>query len=436
MKKWMMLFISVVMVFTLAACSGNTTTNEPSSNDGEGKGEEANKEVTLRIAWWGAEPRHDYTLKMIELYEELNPHVKIQPEYASWDDYWKKLAPQASAGQLPDIIQMDLSYIIQYGNNNQLADLAPYLGNEIDTSDLSQNFIDGGKIGDKYYGMNGGVNALSFQYDPEALQKIGVDKIDENWTWDDYKVMADKAVENGIYFENGPGTAPDVTFNYYLRSHGERLYSEDGTKLGYEDDQLFVDFYKMYADMVNKKAVQSPDESAQVKGLEDDPVVKQQSIGLFQWSNQLIGIQSAANRPIEIVGLPGPNAEKGLFLKPGLLWSIANNSENKAEAAKFIDFYTNNIEANKLMLGDRGVPGSPKVQEALLPLLSEPQKQVFNYVAWVGENSSPYSGPDPAKAGEIISLLRNITEQIAYGVIEPEEAATQFREQADSILNQ
>ncbi|PMC40746.1 sugar ABC transporter substrate-binding protein [Bacillus sp. UMB0899] len=432
MKKWLMVVLSVLMVFTMAACSGSSTTGESSSDSKDSKDDK----VTLRIAWWGSEPRHDYTLKMIELYEEQNPNVKIQPEYASWDDYWKKLAPQASANQLPDIIQMDLSYITQYSNNNQLADLKPFFGKEIDTTDLSQDFLDGGKIGENYYGLNGGVNALAFQYDPEQLKKIGVDKISEDWTWDDYQDMAKKAADAGLFFENGPGTAPDVSFNYYLRTNGKRLYSEDGTTLGYEDDKLFTDFFSMYADLVKAKAVQSPDASAQVKGLEDDPVVKQQSIGLIQWSNQFIGIQEAANRPLEMVGLPGPNADQGLFLKPGLFWSVANSSKHKEEAAKFINFLTNDIEANKLMLGDRGVPGSPKVQEALLPLLSPAQKQVFNYVAWAGENSSPYNGPDPTKAAEVINLLKNTADQIAYGVLKPEEAAKQFRQQAESILAQ
>jgi multiple sugar transport system substrate-binding protein len=433
MKKLMVMLVSLLMVFSLAACSGSTTSNSEGNSDKDNSGKK-DENVTLRIAWWGSQPRHDYTLKIIELYEKENPNVKIEPEYASWDDYWTKLAPQAASNEMPDIIQMDLSYITQYGKNNQLADLKPFLGKEIDTSDLSQDFLDGGKIGDKYYGLNGGVNALAFQYDTALLKKIGVDKIPADWKWDDYNEMAKKAVAAGLYFENGPGTAPDVSFNYYLRSNGKRLYSEDGTTLGYEDDKLFVDFFSMYADLVKMKAIQSPDASAQVKGLEDDPVVKQQSIGLIQWSNQFIGLQTAANRPLEMVGLPGPNADKGLFLKPSMLWSVANSSKNKAEAAKFIDFMTNNIEANKLMLGDRGVPGSAKVQEALMPLLSEAQKQVFNYVAWAGDNSSVYNGPDPTGAGEIFSILKGFADQMAFEVIKPEEAAKQFRQQAEAVL--
>ena len=434
MKKFIVSLLSLLLVFSLAACSGSNSTSSTASDSGKSKSASKNDPVTLRFAWWGNQPRHDYTLKIIDLYEKEHPNVKIEPEYASWDDYWKKLAPEAAANQLPDIVQMDLSYITQYSNNNQLADLKPFLGKEINTSDLSQDFIDGGKLGDKYYGLTGGVNALSYQYDPALLKKIGMDKVPDTWTLDDYKDMAKKASAAGLYLEDGPGTAPDVFFNYYLRAQGKRLYSKDGTTLGFKDDKLFEDFFKMYANLVKEKAIPTPDVKAQVKGLEDDPVVKQQSIGIIQWSNQLAPIQQAANRPLEIVGLPGPNADKGLFIKPGMFWSITNNSKNKTEAAKFIDFLTNNVEANKLMLGERGVPGSPVVQKALEPLLTPVQKQLFNYVAWAGEHSSPFNGPDPIGAGEVITLLTNLADQMAYGDLKPEDAAKQFRQQADSIL--
>ncbi|MDQ0972300.1 ABC-type glycerol-3-phosphate transport system substrate-binding protein [Neobacillus niacini] len=212
MKKFMVMLGSLIMLFSLAACSGSTASNSEGDSEKDNSADK-DENVTLRIAWWVSQPRHDYTLKIIELYEKENPNVKIEPEYANWDDYWTKLAPQAASNEMPDIIQMNLSYITQYGKNNQLLDLKSFLGKEIDTSDLSQDFLDGGKIGDKYFGLDGGVNALAFQYVTALLKKIGVDKISDDWTWDDYKEMADKAVDTGLYFENGPGTAPDVSFN-------------------------------------------------------------------------------------------------------------------------------------------------------------------------------------------------------------------------------
>lgn len=174
MKKLLYLFITFTIVFSLAACSGSSTSGGSDSGNGSAE-EEKDGKVTLRIAWWGDQPRNDYTLEMIKMYEEKNPNVKIEAEYASWDDYWKKLAPQAAANELPDIIQMDLSYISQYSKNGQLEDLTPYIGKEIDVSDTSENIVNGGKIDDKLYGFTTGVNVVGFHYDPELLKKIGVD---------------------------------------------------------------------------------------------------------------------------------------------------------------------------------------------------------------------------------------------------------------------
>ncbi|MBO1510184.1 ABC transporter substrate-binding protein [Metabacillus bambusae] len=434
MKKLLFLLLSVVMVFSLAACSGSSSSGGSSSDSDSGKGDGEDEKITLRIAWWGSQPRHDYTLEVIKMYEEQNPNVKIQAEYASWDDYWKKLAPQASAQQLPDIIQMDLSYFSQYAENGQLADLTPFLDKQIDVTNFSDKIIDGGKLGDKLYGFNAGVNVVGFHYDPELLKKVGVESLDENWTWDDYKELAKKAKDAGVFVDTG--MKADVFFNYYLRTLGKSLYSKDGTTLGYDDDQLFVDFFEMTSDMVKDGVVPTPDYLAQLKGIEDDPVVTKDALGIWQWSNQFVGLQQVANRPLSIHPMPGPGTKEGLYLKPSMFWSVANNSKHQEEAAKFIDFFVNDIEANKLILGERGIPGSSAVKEALKPELSPEQVQVFDSVEWAEQNSSEFDGPDPIGAGEVIELLDSLSEQMNYGQLEVKDAAKQFRQQAESILSQ
>ncbi|MCJ7843617.1 extracellular solute-binding protein [Lederbergia sp. NSJ-179] len=435
MKKGLFILLGMMMVFWLAACghSDNTSAGKDGGSDGnEKKSDAADGEVTLRIAWWGDQPRHDYTNEVIKLFEEKNPNVKVEAEYASWDDYWQKLAPQAAANELPDIIQMDLSYITQYANNNQLADLTPYFGEQIDTSNIADTIISGGEVGEGVYGFNAGVNALAFQYDPEMLKKVGENSIPEDWTWDDYKKISAKAKDTGIFFDTGQKA--DVFFNYYLRTQGKRLYAEDGSGLGYDDDQLFVDFFTMMKEQVDKGLTPTPDYSAQLTGIEDNPVVKQEGVGIFQWSNQFLGLQQVADRPMELAPLPGPGTAEGLFLKPSMFWSVSENSKHKEVAAQFIDFFINDVEANKIILAERGVPVSSEIKEALKSEVSEAQAQVFDYVEWVEENSTPMGAPDPAQAGQIIELLDSLSEQINYGEISPKDAAKNFRNQAESIL--
>ncbi|PWU69218.1 ABC transporter substrate-binding protein [Gracilibacillus dipsosauri] len=433
MKKSLLLLLGLVMVLFLAACGGEEGSEENTSGDSSDEGsDEASGDVKLRIAWWGEQSRNDYTLEVIELYEEQNPGVTIEPEYASWDDYWRKLAPQAAANELPDIIAMDLSYLSQYAENGQLANLSDFIGSEINVDNISEDNINTGKVNDGLYGFNLGVNAVGFQYNPEKLKEIGIEEIPEDWTWDDFMEMSQKAADAGVYFDNG--FQADVFFNYYLRQNGKRLYAEDGSGLGYEDDQLFVDFFSMIQKEVEKGATPTPDFMAQLAGPEDDPVVKGEGVGIFQWSNQFVGLEQTSGLDFNIAPMPGPNVSDGLFLKPSMFFSVAENSEAKAEAAKFIDFFVNNIEANKLILGERGVPVSSAVKEALAEEVSSSQAEVFEYISWVEENSTPMGPADPAAAGEIIELLTNLSEQISYGEITPEDAAEHFRTNAESIL--
>ncbi len=441
MKKSLLLLLGIMMVLWLAACSGDDSSEDANSDTDNEAGEESTdedteasgEEVTLRMAWWGSQPRNDYTLEVIEMFEEQNPNVTIEAEYAGWEDYWQKLAPQAAANELPDIVQMDLSYISQYAENGQLADLEPFIGEQIDNTNIPENTIEAGRINEGIYGFNLGSNALSFNYNPELLAEIGIDELPEPYSWDQYQEMSQKAVDAGYKFDTG--MQADVFFNYYLRQHDARLYAEDGSGLGYEDDQLFVDFFTILKEQVDSGATASPDELAQQAGPEDSSAMKGEGVGVFQWSNQFVGIEELSdNLQFSIAPPPGEDLEAGLFLKPSMYYSVSENSEHKEVAAEFIDFWVNNVEANKLILGDRGAPVSTVVQEEISSEVSDAQAQVFEYVTWAGENSSPMGAPDPAGAGEIIELLTNLSEQIIYGEISAEDGAENFRNQAGSIL--
>jgi multiple sugar transport system substrate-binding protein len=438
MKKTMLILLGLIMAFTMAACGGGNEGTKETDGGKQAGTEQSGKsetpeQVTLRMAWWGGEPRHNYTLEVIEMYEKANPHVNIEAEYANWDDYWKKLAPQAAANELPDILQMDLSYLTQYGTNGQLEDLAPYIGNQIDVTNINDNAVQGGALNGKVYGFNLGVNTLQVHYDPVLLkQATGLDALPENWTWEQYEEIAKKTAEGGLYFDTG--LKPEVFFNYYLRTKGKTLYSVDGTSLGYDDDQLFVDYFGLSTRLSEAKATPKPDVTAQIKGVEDDLMVKKQAVSVWQWTNQYIGIQQVSGRNLSMHPLPGPDANKGLFLKPSMFFSVSKNSKQKEEAAKFISFFVNDAEANKLILGDRGVPVSSVVKEELKPILSPEQVKVFDFIAWAEQNSTAGDPPDPIGAAEVMAAFKTYDEMMKFGQITPEEAAKEFREEANKIL--
>ncbi|WP_412675238.1 ABC transporter substrate-binding protein [Bacillus atrophaeus] len=424
LKKAAIVFLTVVCAFVFSGCSS-------AGEEASGKKED----ITLRIAWWGGQPRHDYTTKVIELYEKKNPHIHIEAEFANWDDYWKKLAPMSAAGQLPDVIQMDTAYLSQYGKKGQLEDLTPYTKDgTIDVSSIKQNKMSGGMLNGKLYGFTLGVNVLSVIANDELLKETGVEIDSENWTWSDYEKLAYQVQEKtGVYGSNGMHP-PDIFFPYYLRTKGERFYKEDGTGLAYQDDQLFVDYFERQVRLVNQKTSPTPDESAQIKGMEDDFIVKNKSAATWNYSNQYAAFAQLTDAPLSLYLPPEQMKEKALTLKPSMLFSVPKSSEHKKEAAKFIDFFINSEEANLLIKGERGVPVSDKVAEAIKPKLNEEETKIVEYVEAASKNISKADPPEPVGSAEVIKLLKDTSDQILYQKVTPEKAAKTFRKQANDIL--
>ena len=60
---------------------------------------------TIRLGWWGNEPRHELYAELSDMYEELTG-VTLEREFNAWSPYWELLSTQVAAGNLPDILHM------------------------------------------------------------------------------------------------------------------------------------------------------------------------------------------------------------------------------------------------------------------------------------------------------------------------------------------
>ncbi|MCL6604019.1 MAG: extracellular solute-binding protein [Paenibacillus sp.] len=398
--------------------------------------------ITLRIAWWGGQLRNDTTIQVIKLYEQQNPHVQIEYEYTNFDEYWKKIASLAAGNALPDIIQMDISYLTQYVSLGLLENLDSYTKNGlIDVENIDKSKLSGGRLGGRLYGFNLGVNALFGYYDPEVFKQNGLELPGKEWTWDEFDRLGEALKELPLSKDNQIYLAtmftPEQFFGYYLRQHGSTLYAASGDSLGYEDDQLFVNYFGRMQRLAQDELLYSPDiwtSSISNPGL--DPFNEGRALFGWGYSNQFVNTTRSYGKPLEIVPMPGPDSDKGLFLKPGMFFSVAKNSKYKEEAARFISFFVNNLEANKLLQGERGVPVSSLVNEQMRPLLNPEMAQVFEYVEWVETHSSPMDNPEPVGSSDVTAVLRELYDLLLFGKITPEAAASEFRKKADLILEQ
>ncbi|GAK12281.1 ABC transporter substrate-binding protein [Geomicrobium sp. JCM 19039] len=422
---------SVMAAALLAACGGDT------DNGSETEATAGEEEIVLRMSWWGSQERHNMTNEIIEMYESENPHVSIQPDFAGFDGYFEKMATQAAGGNLPDIMQQNHGeFVNQYASQGQLADLQPFIDDgTINVSAVSETVLESGEFDGELVGLPTGMNALAGLYDPDMIESAGAELPNEDWTWED---MIDMATTVHEYTGNYGMRLmePGNMFEYYLRDNGKRLFNEDGTDLGYEDDQLFVEYLTMNKRMVDDGVAPGYDVIGEIQGLEDELLVHGTAAINFRWTNQLNTIASAAgdDRNIELAILPGDNNDEAMYLRPSMLWSIAENSQHKEEAAKFIDFYTNQTEVFDVVGSDRGVPINEDIQEEMRSDLNETDQKVFDFISYVTDHSTPVDSNYPPQAAQVLNALEDVDELVIYGQMTPEEGAAQFRQEANAIL--
>ena len=403
------------------------------------------EKITLRLAWWGNQDRNNRTLKAIELFEEKYPDIVIEPNFLGWGDYWEKMATQAAGQNLPDVWQQDYKYLSLYVAKDLLLNLNPYLeDSSLDFSNVEESAVSGGIMKGGLYGVNLGSNAMATVYDPQLFNKAGVEEPSpDKWTWEDYIDTLYKLHNAlGIYADVGLTQANQLEgFSYYLRQMGKEIFKEDATGLGYEDDNLLADFFRMDLKLT-KDGVFAPAsvrrEDADIFNVEkrlfaNNMLVMCSSI----WSNQIVSLEKETGRSFKMTILPTSKnqVQNGLYLKPSMFFSVTKYTDCPETAVKFINFITNDLECNKILMGERGVPVSSEIRKGLAPLLTDTAKKTFDYIDLAAKHASKISPPFPAYLNEVLDSYQKVHEKVLFEMMTVDEAAKQFREEASKIIN-
>ena len=422
--------MAVLMTMSLAACGSSAGSSDASGTGSAATGDNSaaqaasGDKVTLSLCWWGNQTRNDVTKKAVDLYMEQNPNVEIKVEFTDWSGYWDKLSAMAAGGNLPDIIQMDYSYLQQYQQSGQLADLSQFIDSGvIDTSKIADSVIDSGSIDGTCYALSLGSNAPMMVYDKEIVEQAGVE-IPEQLTIEELYDIGQT-----IYEKTGVKTYYDGGINMMqviARTQGSHLFDElaAGTKTACETHFANVDKFNKAESAISPDllAEKNPDV------VETKPIIDGTTWNDFSYSNQYLG---STMYPTTSDATTQP-----MFLKPSQFFSIAETSQNKEEAAKFLDWFTNSVECNNILLAERGIPVNSDVAEAIKPNVDENSQKVFDYIAEVSKIATPIDDPDPSGKGEVEAQAKTIVENLRYGDTDAAGAAEEFVTTSQKILSE
>lgn len=456
MKKVLALALAAAMTLSLVACGNKPeepkqtesqkTETKDQSKETTGGSDEIVFEGEMDFAWWGSQYRTDITTAALDLYVEKHPEVSFNTMPYSWNDYWTILATASTGNSLPDLIQQDYVYIQQFVDAGDLLDLNPYIeSGALDVSGISEQILETGTVDGHVYALCAGVNAPSLIYDKTLTDSLGIE-VPDCPTWDEFVEISKK-----IYAETGTRTsymygASENPLSYYIRSKGYTQFF-DTDKLFYDDASVMEEYYQRMVDGVKDGWLMDGEAYGTVDttSIEQNPMIYYSNNSLRSWcsasfSNQVAAFVQNAPEGVElaICAWPADKPADSNYMKPSQFFAITTDTENPDLAVDILNFLINDVDANKAMAAERGIPASSVVADAIAPSLDETQQMVIKYLnEVVAENSSAIFPPLVAKTAEVINgPIKEIAEKVLYGQMDAKAAAEELFTRANEIMGQ
>ena len=417
--------VAAAALFSVGACASSST-------GASGSGDK----VTLRLTWWGDESRADFYQQALDIFQSENPGVTVQTEYGSYADYWTARNTEAAGKSLPDVFQMDLPYLYQYAQFEQIQPLDAFVGKEITTDDVSQPLLKSGQVDGKTYGIASSASTMGLFVNTQLLDTLGVPVPEAGLTWDTLdaflaQVSKAGASQNPQVYGSADYTQFFWLFQTWLAQQGKSLI-QDG-KLGFDKADLAA-WWKRSAAGHASGAFLPAARYEQLTGSGADDVGVGETAAAFSWDNNTVRYTAGSAHPtLSLLPLPADDLQgnSGIFQKPGLQMVMATNTKHPKESAKLIDFLVNDPRVGKIFGMSRGIPASSTALGAVVP--NDSDQKIIDFEKTV----APYLVDSPAPAPGLSVLEQNfvtISSDVSYGTLSVDDAVNKWFDAATEAL--
>jgi multiple sugar transport system substrate-binding protein len=415
----------------LSGCAGSAPGEAAATYDPD-------EEVTLDFAFWGNDVRAEMYNEAIAAFNEEYPNITVNSTFLAWDEYWEKRQTEAAGKNLPDVFQMDMTYVRQYSENGLLLDLTPYVGDIIATDGYDESVLDIASINDTIAGMPVSTNAIGMFENVVLTDQVGVEPFaGGDWeAYDEWLYEARDAAEAaGLEVWGGADPTGFIQpFELVLRSEGKSVFTEEG-QVGFTKEDL-ADFWNRGGGL-REDGVVTPQQRIQEvspKGAFDSA----QALTEIVWDN--FGAPYLANLgdaypDLNLVAPPvTQEGAKDLYKKAGMLISAAASTEHPEAAALFTDFLVNSPEAGAIFGTNRGMPASQTQLEGVE--LDETAQQIIDYEESIADRIGDAPPVPIVGYGSVEAKFKALGQELGFGTITVDDAVDQLFAEIDVIINQ
>lgn len=347
MKKLMCLFLSAVLLVSVAACQAKPAEQTPASeNDAEATAPAADGDVTtITFMAQAGSPQCMYDL--IAKFEEENKDIKVEVNEVAANDTYDQLVLQTQAKAAPDVYMT--FWTIAAATNGLAAELDEF----IDMDSFKARFTEAGQ---GYGEWDGHIYAIPYRSGASVMfanatmfENAGIELPYDGWTWDEFYAIAEKLTDasKGVYGYSICGDSSDSgtewQFQSVLLQAGGKLIDENN-KAAFNTDAgvVALNYIKSMMD-----AGIIPPSIASTNVDQQGEMMASGKLALFSdgpWFQSAIEAKAGDN--YEIVALPMPTGVTSGSLAGGTALGMSAISEHKEAAWKFIEFMTSDESLN------------------------------------------------------------------------------------------
>nr|ACF98185.1 putative sugar ABC transporter sugar-binding protein [uncultured bacterium 1114] len=375
---------------------------------------QAQQPVTLNWTTWSSAERQIRDKIVIERYQQLNPHIKIQYQAVPGaTNYFNKMNLLLAAKDTPDIAAHFNEWLLAWHKLDVMDDLRPYLDAD----------KDGAQIRSELLGMsmftapNGSIDALpwlttSFMlfYNADLFRKNNVPLPTANWTFNDFLDAGRKLTKKNASGEVVQWGAMNFSdWDYLVRwmqvpFDGYHV-SPDMKRCGYDQPGTIagLEFYQT----LYREGIVPP--FAQTKGVGDRVTWQSGNVGMvLHQQAALLQLMNGATFDWQIqhipVGPKGTRVTRGASAANGIL----KTSKHKKEAWDFLKFIS--IGEGAALIGSVGAGGAnkrvlrestPEIKSSTLIKLSAPSFNAESQAVYIDSASYADAVVYPSNNGEI-----------------------------------
>lgn len=418
----------------LSACRGTPSNGGNGGASGGG--------TTLTATWWGEQSRIERFAQAMEMFAEASTdNVTITPEYMSFDGYFDRLATRVAGGDTPSLFQLHSASLGEYvgrGVVRELDDLVEVLG----MADLPENVLDACRVDGRLMLVPLGLATQpTIVVDMTQLAELGVEAPPVDWTLDDLDAIVREiaAASDGEVYGITDLGGNELGLENYIRSAGNEanMFTADGA-LGFERDTV-VEWLTRWADLREAGAVPPMDVSAEATGGFDNNLLVRgrAAMTLGPSSKGIEAFQNLVEGELQLYQFPRRDVAATVLTPIEWFAMSADLSDEQAQtAAELCHYLLAAPEALSLTQLQSGVPLFEEGREQLRSELDTPAAtQIFANYDQVSENALWARNPYPPGTGlEYVALLGTINEQVGFGELDVEAAATQFYDGAQAMV--